>query len=70
MRKVFFLPSRFQAYSVYKASGVGWLGDVPGDWEVRRPGDVVNADGVKAGCAIGFLRCGGSHCRRRRRFRN
>ena len=45
MRKGFFLPSRFQAYSVYKASGVGWLGDVHGDWEVRRLGDVVYADG-------------------------
>ena len=45
MRKAFFLPSRFQAYSVYKASGVGWPGDVHGDWEVRRLGDVVYADG-------------------------
>ena len=29
-------PQRFRRYSQYKDSGVEWLGEIPGHWEVRR----------------------------------
>lgn len=27
---------KFERYSEYKDSGIGWLGDIPSDWEVKR----------------------------------
>ena len=33
-RKV--INTNFKAYSMYKPSGVSWLGNVPAHWEVRK----------------------------------
>lgn len=27
---------KYQAYAEYKDSGVEWLGEVPGHWEIKR----------------------------------
>ena len=35
----------------YKPTGVGWLGDMPAHWEVRRLRNIVNSDSVKDGIA-------------------
>lgn len=35
---------RYPAYSEYKESGVQWLGQVPGHWDVKRSDGIISSD--------------------------